>query len=136
MSPQTIDYQKVSGKLEQETKKFTASLEGNEENVIDVLRYIWELAFLYDGYFYKPCKYTVDGVDENVEKLYFLSFYNTGEIWRNCASTLVGADKDFSGERTSKYSEFRNKGRASGLKILSKPKYCMKSKMSVRREKT
>lgn len=120
MSPQTIDYQKVSGKLEQETKKFTASLEGNEENVKDVLRYIWERAFLYDGYFYKPCKYTVDGVDENVEKLYFLSFYNTGKIWRNCASTLVGADKDFSGERISKYNEFRNKGRASGemLKTL------------------
>lgn len=68
MSPQTIDYQKVSGKLEQETKKFTASLEGNEENVIDVLRY------LYDGYFYKPCKYTVDGVDENVEKYIFFLF--------------------------------------------------------------
>lgn len=120
MSPQTIDYQKVSGKLEQETKKFTASLEGNEENVIDVLRYIWELTFLYDGYFYKLCKYTADGVDENAEKLYFLSFYNTGMIWRNCASTLVGADKDFSGERISEYSEFRNKGRASGemLKTL------------------
>lgn len=33
---------------------------------------------------------------------------------------MVGADKDFSGERISKYSEFRNKGRASGemLKTL------------------
>lgn len=120
MQPQTINYQNVSGELEQEAKKFIVSLEGNAENVIDVLRNIWELAFLYDGYFYTPYKYTVDGVEENVEKLYFLSFYNTGKIWRNCASTLVGADKDFSEERISKYSEFRNKGRASGgmLKTL------------------
>lgn len=119
MPPQTIDYQKGSGKLEQEAQKFIVSLEGNAENVIDVLRNIWELAFLYDGYFYTPCKYTIDGVDENVEKLYFLSFYNAGKIWRNCASTLVGVDKDFSEARISKYSEFRNKGRTSGEMLKS-----------------
>ena len=45
MSSETIVYQKVSDKLEKKTKKFTASLEGDEENVIDVLRYIWKLAF-------------------------------------------------------------------------------------------
>lgn len=43
---------------------------------IEVLRSIWELSSLYDGYFYKPCKYNVDGIDVNVEKLYFLSFYD------------------------------------------------------------
>ena len=120
MQTRNIYFQNVSGKLEQEAQKFIVSLEGNAENVIDVLRNIWELAFLYDGYFYKPCQFNVDGVDENVEKLYFLPFYNTGKIWRNCASTLVGADKDFSEERISKYSEFRNKGRTSGemLKTL------------------
>lgn len=119
MPPQTINYQNVSGKLEQEAQKFIVSLEGNAENVIDVLRNIWELAFLYDGYFYQPCQFNVDGVDENVEKLYFLSFYNTGKIWRNCASTLVGADKDFSEERISEYSELRNKGRTSGEMLKS-----------------
>lgn len=119
MQSQDIFIQNVFGKLEQETKRFIVSLEGIVENVIDVLRNIWELAFLYDGYFYTPCKYTVDGVDENVEKLYFLTFYNTGKIWRNCASTLVGADKDFSEERISKYSSFRNKGRSSGEMLKS-----------------
>lgn len=120
MQSQNIYFEKVTGKVEQESQKFIVSLEGSVENVIDMLRNIWELAFLYDGYFYKPCKYNVDGVDEDVEKLFFLSFYNTGKTWRNCASTLMGSDKDFSEERILKYSEFRNKGRAFGdmLKTL------------------
>lgn len=120
MPPQAIKYQNVSGKMEQMSQKFIVSLEGNVEDAIDIFRNIWELTFWYDGYFYKPYRYNVDGVDENVEKLYFLSFYNTGKIWRNSASTLVGADKDFSEERISEYSEFRNKGRTSGemLKTL------------------
>lgn len=119
MPLQSINFQNVSGRLEQETKKFIVSLEGNTEDVIEVLCNIWEMAFLYDGYFYTPCKYTVDGVDVDIENLYFLSFYNTGKIWRNCASTLVGADKDFSEERISKYSQFRNKGRTSGEMLKS-----------------
>lgn len=119
MQPQNIIIQNVSGNLIQEAKKFMISLEGNEADVIKILRSIWELAFLYDGYFYKPCKYNVDGIDENVEKLYFLSFYKTGKIWRNCASTLVGTDKDFSEKRVLVYNEFRNKGRTSGKMIKS-----------------
>ena len=120
MKTQTINYQKVFGKLEQETERFIISLEGDSLDVIEVFRNIWELMFLYDGYFYTPCKYVVDGADENVKKLFFLSFYNTGKTWRNCASTLMGADKDFSEERILKYGELRNKSRTSGdmLKTL------------------
>jgi len=120
MKTQTINYQKVFGKLEQETERFIISLEGDSLDVIEVFRNIWELMFLYDGYFYTPCKYVVDGADENVKKLFFLSFYNTGKTWRNCASTLMGADKDFSEERRLKNGELRNKSRTSGdmLKTL------------------
>lgn len=119
MQPQNINFRNVSGNLIQETKKFVIFLEGNAEDVIEVFRNIWELAFLYDGYFYKPCKYNVDGIDVNVEKLYFLSYYKTGKTWRNCASTLVGADKDFSEKRILDYTEFRNKGRTSGEMLKS-----------------
>lgn len=120
IQPQTINYQKVFGKLKQETKRFTVSLEGDSVDVIKVFRNLWELMFLYDGYFYTPCKYIIDGVEENVEKLYFLSFYKTGKTWSNCASTLMGDAKDFLEERILKYSEFRNKGRTTGdmLKTL------------------
>ena len=114
MQLKNFKFQNVSGRLEQEAKKFLVQLEGNDEDVLSALRYIWELLCLYDGYFYAPRNYIVNGVNENIEKLYFLSFYQTGRIWRNCATTLVGADKDFSEERMLKYSEFRNKGRTSG----------------------
>lgn len=117
MLPQIINYQNVSGKVEQTAQRFTVLLKGDEEDVIDVICNIWELAFLYDGYFYTPCKYIVDGVEENIEKLYFLSFYNTGKIWRNCASTLVGSDKNFSKESMLRYSEFRNRCRTTGEMI-------------------
>ena len=50
MQPQNIDFQNVSGNLIQETKKFMVSLENNAEDVIEVLRSIWELSSLYDGY--------------------------------------------------------------------------------------
>lgn len=63
MQPQNINFQNVSGNLIQETKKFLISLESNAEDVIEVLRSIWELSSLYDGYFYKPCKY---GIGEHV----------------------------------------------------------------------
>lgn len=91
MQPQNIDFQNVSGNLIQETKKFMVSPEGNAEDVIEVLRSIWELSPLYDGYFYKPCKYNVDGIDVNVEKLYFLSFLI---VKRRVGRE--GADRDFS----------------------------------------
>ena len=91
MQPQNIDFQNVSGNLIQETKKFMVSLESNAEDVIEVLRSIWELSSLYGGYFYKPCKYNVDGIDVNVEKLYFLSFLI---VKRRVGRE--GADREFS----------------------------------------
>lgn len=95
MQSKNICVQNVFGNLEQKAKRFIVSLEGNEKDVINVFRSIWELAFLYDGYFYTPCKYNVDGAAEDVEQLYFLSFYDTGRIWKNCANTLVGPEKNF-----------------------------------------
>ena len=36
-------------------------LTGEEQNVFEVLRAIWEISFLYEGYFYKPLKYVLFG---------------------------------------------------------------------------
>ena len=119
MQSQNIIFQNVTGKAEQGISKFAVLLEGEREEIINVFRNIWELTFLYDGYFYAPYQYTVDGIDENLEELYFLSYYRTGNIWRNSATTLVGSDKDFSEERIAQYSEFRNQGRTSGKMLKS-----------------
>ena len=110
---QAVHINNVSGNIEQTRNRFVISLEGNEE-VIEVFRYIWEMAALYDGYFYTPCKYSINGADENPEKLYYLSFCRTGKTWKNCASTLLGSDKDFSESTILRYSNFRNRGRQTG----------------------
>lgn len=51
---QNIIFQNVTGKVEQGINKFALLLEGEQEEIINVFRNIWELAFLYDGYFYAP----------------------------------------------------------------------------------
>ena len=43
-------------------------LEGNQ-NIEDVFRLIWELLSLYDGYFYEPISYEVDGIIKDREEL-------------------------------------------------------------------
>ena len=59
-------------------KQCTVRANGNKEAAIKVIRIIWELVFLYDGFYYKPIKYMIDGQEIQVEKLYFLPFYKTG----------------------------------------------------------
>lgn len=119
MPLQVIKYQSVLGSVEQAEKSFSVQLNGEQDIVIEVLRLIWELAFLYDGYFYIPKNYIVDGKEEKVEKLYFLTFYETGKIWESNGTTLAGAKKDFSEERLMKYYEFRNAYRESGKLLKS-----------------
>lgn len=114
MPKQKVEFNGVCGSIIQTKDSFIVSLKGDTERTKEVLRYIWEMSFLYDGYFYTPCKYTRDGVDENVEQLYFLDYYVTGRTWKDFASSLVGANKDFSKERISEYRVFRNSGRDSG----------------------
>ena len=46
----------VCGNIIEEEKQFQVKLVGEEHNVFDMLRAIWEISFLYEGYFYKPTK--------------------------------------------------------------------------------
>lgn len=120
MGVHEVKYKNVTGRIEQKENTFDVELIGDEDEVVIVLRLIWELAFLYDGYFYKPERYVVDGKESDVKNLYFLSYYISGKSWREAASTLAGSDKDFSESRLLEYEQFRNKGRKCGklLKTL------------------
>lgn len=51
-------------------------LVGEEQNVFDMLRAIWEISFLYEGYFYKPTKYLYDFKERKVKE-YFNSRLET-----------------------------------------------------------
>lgn len=83
-------------------------LEG-DENIKDVFRLIWELLFLYDGYFYEPVLYEVNGYKKDCKELFTLPFYKTDSKWYY--SELLGrSQRDLSSEVLKKYDKFRNTG--------------------------
>ena len=119
LQEQRIAVQNVTGTIKQENERFILELVGEKEEVLCILRSIWELASLYDGYFYRPVNYVIDGEEQTVKDLHFLSYYNTGGIWMSSAVALAGSNKDFSNERISKYNSFRNQSRPDGKLIKS-----------------
>ena len=108
----------VCGNIIEEEKQFQVKLTGEEQKVFEVLRAIWEISFLYEGYFYKPIKYLYDLIERKVDELYVLNYYNIGKMWKDCATLLVD-EKEYSEERILSYCSFRNKGRESKSMIKS-----------------
>ena len=110
-----INFENVHGTIYREANSCEISLciSGNNDDVIRVFRLVWELSFLYVGYFYSILKYEVDGVPHKMSELLLPSFYKTGKIWKLCAQPLVD-NMDFSAERLEGYSQFRNASRDSG----------------------
>ena len=109
-----ISYENINGNLERKDKQCVISLEGEEYPCIKVLRLVWELTFLYEGYFYTPVKYIVDGKEKNVLDLYFLSYYKCGKTWRNSAAPLNNDRMDISSDKLLKYDLFSNTERSTG----------------------
>lgn len=116
---QEIKMNEASGEICQDKRKFTVCLDGNKTNIINVLRNIWELTFLYEGYFYVPRRYVTDEKRQDTDELYFLPFYRTGETWIKCAMELVVNNKEISGEKLKQYDTFRNQGREDNKLIKS-----------------
>lgn len=111
-SDQTIDtsYDGVAVHIEIKDLECRLELEG-EKNVSETFYLIWELLFLYDGYFYEPVFYTVDGKETDAESLIRLKFYSTDKKWYS--SALLGRnERNLSAEVIEKYAEFRNAGMA------------------------
>ena len=103
-------------------------LEGNQ-NIEDVFRLIWELLSLYDGYFYEPISYEVDGILKDREELIKLGYFRTDKKWYE--SELIGRSKrDLSTDIIEKYYKFRNEGIADKkmTKSVINAFYYLKSK--------
>lgn len=90
-----------------------------ESSAVKVLRLIWEIIFLYEGYFYALTKYMVDDKEKEPKELYFLSYYKCGKTWRNAAASLIKNKIDINSERLLKYYIFRNTSRDSGKLLKS-----------------
>lgn len=78
-----------------------------DENIKTVFQLIWELLFLYDGYFYEPISFEIDGHKKDCKELFTLPFYKTDKKWYY--SELLGrAQRNLSTDVLEKYDKFRN----------------------------
>lgn len=102
------EYKGVTANIKIKDNNCKLELEG-EENVKIVFQLLWELLFLYDGYFYEPISYEIDGVKMECKELITLPFYKTDKMWY-CSELLGRAQRDLSSEVLEKYDKFRNTG--------------------------
>ncbi len=100
------EYNGVTVQIKIKDTSCEIALDG-EENVIEVYRLVWELLCLYDGYFYEPISYQINGNKKDCKELIILPFYKTDKKWYH--SELLGrANRDLSSEVIEKYDKFRN----------------------------
>lgn len=103
-------------------------LEGNQ-SIENVFRPIWELLSLYDGYFYEPISYEVDGSIKNSEELIKLAYFKTDKKWYE-SELIARSKRDLSTDVIEKYDKFRNEGMADKkmTKSVVNAFYYLKSK--------
>ena len=116
---QQMQYNGIEISITYEGKQCIIKANGDKAVAVNIIRTIWELAFLYDGYFYRPKKYIEDGQEISVEKLYFLQFYKTDKNWYNAAVPLHENIIHYSEQGLHAYDDFRNISRDSGKLIKS-----------------
>lgn len=106
----TIDGQKIDVDIDGIYCKVCV-VHNSADKAQELLYAIWELLAWYDGYFYKPISYIVDGEEQEVEQLCTVNMYITDPNWISSAS-LIGRNKRcFSSEMLDKYLQIRNADR-------------------------
>lgn len=83
----------------------------SEEKGKNLLFTIWELLAWYDGYFYKPIRYYVNGKRRKVVKLYPIKMYISDSKWIESAILLGRNERSFSENIIKKYENIRYVGR-------------------------
>ena len=88
-------------------------LVGNKEKIYKILYAVWELLYFYDGYFYTPKHYYVDGIELDVMELYNgrYEMYDSSMKWYTSATLLGRSNRDLSNKVIMNYITFREKGR-------------------------
>ena len=82
------------------------------EDVEEAFYLVWELLFLYDGYFYEPNFFCENDVTRNPKDLIRISLYSTDSKWYS--SALLGRNnRDLSENVIKQYSLFRNEGKSN-----------------------
>lgn len=84
---------------------------GSEERVKELLYATWELLVWYDGYFYTPISYKVDGVEHELTELININYYITDKKWASSAQLLGRNKRGISAKTLDYYLNIRYKGR-------------------------
>ena len=104
---QTI-YMGISINIEIKDTECTVILKG-EKDVEKTFYLIWELLFLYDGYFYEPKELIINGCRQDVNSLIKLPFYKSDKLWHS-SELLRRGNRIFSIDVLDAYDVFRNTG--------------------------
>ena len=100
--------------IEIKDKKCVILLDGKSQNVERAFYIVWEVLFLYDGYFYKPMAFTVDGEEKEVDSLIKVAFYQSGWHWIESSILLGRAERDLSKNILIAFDKMRNEGKNNG----------------------
>lgn len=82
-----------------------------EDRGMQLLYAIREILCLYDGYFYKPIRFCIDGQEKFVQELFKLNKYITAKEWITSATLLGRNERDLSPKIIEKYIELFSQDR-------------------------
>lgn len=83
----------------------------SDERVKELVYATWELLAWYDGYFYTPISYKIDGIEHNTDELISVDYYVTDKKWISSAPLLGRNRRGISEKTLNFYSNIRYKGR-------------------------
>ncbi|MCM1267841.1 MAG: hypothetical protein NC302_08055 [Bacteroidales bacterium] len=105
------EFESVDISIEIKDRKCSMILEGKAETVKKAFYIVWEVLFLYDGYFYSPLKLTIDDEEKNIDDLIRVAFYKSGRQWISSAILLGRAERNLSENVLKKFDKMRNEGK-------------------------
>lgn len=105
------EYSDVDIVIEIQDGRCKLILEGESLNINKVFYLVWEVLFMYDGYFYKPLKWSVDGEEKEANNLIRTGFYQSGYTWISFSFLLGRAERDLSEKILKNFDKMRNEGK-------------------------
>lgn len=105
------EFDGVNISIDIKDRKCNMVLEGESETVSKAFYLVWEVLFLYDGYFFEPLRLIIDGEEKSVDSLIKVAFYKSGHNWISSAILLGRAERNLSENILKAFDKMRNEGK-------------------------
>ena len=86
----------------------------SREMIAEYIHIIWEIFAFYDGYFYKPLQYSIDGIENDPMSLVTIKMYDTDSKWIDAATLLGRNHRSLEPDIIIKYYKLRSMDRNEG----------------------